>query len=298
MAGVTVRKHPAPLQPPTLRYTIPTACREDFLRDFGVGSKALLAHRIASAAFSDLVAPYDILRTPYAFDHAVLFTLGGEGRARVDGEDWVLEPGSVLLLPASGEQHFWTEGRWSMLWFHLARCPYWDRLVPAPSLRRAMWAGELQTLGRLFLEERARARPDTAWLLESYVKSMALLLERETRTPAPTPLEARRPALEALWKAVSDHPERSWTLGACAEACACSTRTLQAAVREAYGQPLTALVTRLRMERARVLLEHTTWTLAELAARVGYENAFAFSRAFKRETGQSPQAFRDKATGR
>lgn len=298
MAGVTVRKPPVPLQPPTLRYTIPTACREDFLRDFGVGSKALHAHRIASAAFSDLVAPYDILRTPYAFDHMILFTLGGAGRARAGGEDWALEPGSVLLLPATGEQHFWTDGHWSVLWFHLARCAYWDRLVSAPSLRRAQWASELQTLGRLFLEERARARPDTAWLLESYVKSMALLLERETQMPARTPLEARRPALEALWKAVSEHPERSWSLAACAQACACSPRTLQAAVREAYGQPLMALVTRLRMERARVLLEHTAWTLAELAAQVGYENAFAFSRAFKRETGQSPHAFRTRATGR
>ncbi|WP_298284359.1 AraC family transcriptional regulator [Novosphingobium sp.] len=48
-------------------------------------------------------------------------------------------------------------------------------------------------------------------------------------------------------------------------------------------------------ERAKVLLRSTHMTLAEIAARTGYDDAANFSRSFKRLTGMSPGAFRRAA---
>jgi AraC family transcriptional regulator len=47
-----------------------------------------------------------------------------------------------------------------------------------------------------------------------------------------------------------------------------------------------------RIARARVLLETTRLPVAEIAWRVGYENAARFTALFKRETGRTPGAVR------
>ena len=48
-----------------------------------------------------------------------------------------------------------------------------------------------------------------------------------------------------------------------------------------------------RMETAALLLRDTDLTMAEIAHRVGYDAPEAFSRAFKRERGQTPAEWRD-----
>ena len=54
----------------------------------------------------------------------------------------------------------------------------------------------------------------------------------------------------------------------------------------------------LRMQRAMQLLADSTQTLEQVATAVGYQDAFSFSKVFKREVGQSPRDFRrqDAAT--
>ncbi|MGA1530045.1 MAG: helix-turn-helix domain-containing protein [Kiritimatiellia bacterium] len=49
---------------------------------------------------------------------------------------------------------------------------------------------------------------------------------------------------------------------------------------------------RSRMDRARGLLAVSNLTVKEIAARLGYRDAFSFSRQFKARTGQSPTVFR------
>ena len=45
------------------------------------------------------------------------------------------------------------------------------------------------------------------------------------------------------------------------------------------------------------MLRETSFSLAEVAHRIGYEAPEAFSRAFKRETGQTPGEYREASTG-
>jgi AraC-like DNA-binding protein len=54
-------------------------------------------------------------------------------------------------------------------------------------------------------------------------------------------------------------------------------------------------VKRLRSARARELLLTTTLSIAEVAERVGYTDAFYFSRQFRAINGTSPRQFRDRS---
>lgn len=58
------------------------------------------------------------------------------------------------------------------------------------------------------------------------------------------------------------------------------------------GTPPSAYITSLRIHTARELLSTTQLALPEIAARIGYTTPEAFSRAFKRTTGDSPARWR------
>lgn len=58
------------------------------------------------------------------------------------------------------------------------------------------------------------------------------------------------------------------------------------------GQPPMTYLTGWRMTLAADALRDTDATVAAVAHEVGYENAFAFSTAFKRTNGQSPMTWR------
>ena len=50
----------------------------------------------------------------------------------------------------------------------------------------------------------------------------------------------------------------------------------------------------IRMNNAQNLLESTDYTVAEIAAIVGYDNALYFSRIYHKQKGQAPSDYRKK----
>jgi len=87
-------------------------------------------------------------------------------------------------------------------------------------------------------------------------------------------------------------PERHWTLEGVARAGGISRPALSRRFAETLGQsPLQALRT-IRMKKAEQLLIETDHGLARIAADVGYDSEFAFSRAFTRHAGVRPGQFR------
>jgi AraC-like DNA-binding protein len=66
------------------------------------------------------------------------------------------------------------------------------------------------------------------------------------------------------------------------------------AFRRRYGETPIACQQRLRTAAARTLLLGGELACKQIAHRLGYADAFTFSKAFRRGTGQSPTAFRQK----
>ncbi|MDZ5460909.1 AraC family transcriptional regulator [Azohydromonas lata] len=93
----------------------------------------------------------------------------------------------------------------------------------------------------------------------------------------------------ALLHADSAQP---WTLQALAQRCGVSRTTLAERFRDAMGDtPLNYLRT-LRMQQAMRLLTETEQHLEHIALAVGYQDAFSFSKVFKRTVGVAPRDFR------
>lgn len=85
-----------------------------------------------------------------------------------------------------------------------------------------------------------------------------------------------------------------WTLEDLGRQVGLSRSALAERFRSAMGDtPLNHLRT-LRMQKAMQLLSETRQTLEQVAQSVGYQDAFGFSKVFKRTTGQAPRQFREQ----
>jgi AraC-like DNA-binding protein len=100
------------------------------------------------------------------------------------------------------------------------------------------------------------------------------------------------PAIGAALGALHADPRQAWTTAALAGQAGLSRAAFCARFTRLVGEPPISYLTGWRLTLAADLLRDTDATVAAVAREVGYENAFAFSTAFKRVHGRSPASWR------
>jgi AraC-like DNA-binding protein len=100
------------------------------------------------------------------------------------------------------------------------------------------------------------------------------------------------PVLTPALSLLHNQPGRRWTVAGLAAGAATSRSLLDERFRQVLGRSPIRYLTEWRMHLAQELLSTTRTGVAAVARRVGYDSEEAFSRAFKRATGQSPSHWR------
>lgn len=104
----------------------------------------------------------------------------------------------------------------------------------------------------------------------------------------------RDPQVRRVLTLMHERSAHPWTLDDLARQAGLSRTALAERFRDAMDDtPLNHLRV-LRMQRAMRLLADTELKLEAVAAEVGYQDAFSFSKVFKRTVGVSPKAFRQR----
>lgn len=99
----------------------------------------------------------------------------------------------------------------------------------------------------------------------------------------------------AVW-AVHDDPAHPWTVDSLARRSGLSRAAFARRFNSAVGEPPLSYVTRWRMSLAADLLSRGE-RIGLVAHRVGYDNEFAFAKAFKRVRGVAPGQHRRRQAG-
>ncbi|MFG6476512.1 AraC family transcriptional regulator [Microbacterium sp. P06] len=109
-------------------------------------------------------------------------------------------------------------------------------------------------------------------------------------------LTTRDPVARRALEAMHSEPQTAWTVASLAALAHVSRATFAARFRSAVGSSPVAYLNQWRLALAAERLVDPSLTVAHVGRTVGYENAFAFSTAFKRQYGQSPSEFRSTTT--
>ncbi|MFI5470903.1 AraC family transcriptional regulator [Streptomyces cacaoi] len=156
-------------------------------------------------------------------------------------------------------------------------------------------------VGPAIFEEITREEPGQQILLDRALDLMLITALRAwfTRPGAQVPAWYRAysdPVVGAALRMLQADPAHPWTLPALAAKTGVSRANLARRFTALVGQPPMTYLRERRLALAADLLREPDATLAVVADRVGFANAFAFSAAFKREHGISPSEYRVRET--
>ncbi len=100
------------------------------------------------------------------------------------------------------------------------------------------------------------------------------------------------PQIGSVLCAIHERPDFDWTVASLAQVGKMSRSAFAAKFRALVDMTPLDYLTEWRIYRARKLLRAGQDSLSEIACAVGYQSEAAFSKAFKRSTGETPGAFR------
>lgn len=100
------------------------------------------------------------------------------------------------------------------------------------------------------------------------------------------------PLLEELLEELREHPEKWWSVREMAEYCNLCIDQLRRVFFQRTGVTPKAYVEKLKINRAAEYLSSSSSSIAEAAARFGYQDQYHFSRRFKIVMGVSPRQYR------
>jgi transcriptional regulator GlxA family with amidase domain len=106
--------------------------------------------------------------------------------------------------------------------------------------------------------------------------------------------QASRPALRELQAWITGHLDQDLSVAALAAQAGLSERSFARAFRAEIGQTPAAYVEKLRVERARALLEDGAESLEAVTRATGFTSPEVLRRAFHRRVGVSPAAYRER----
>ena len=98
----------------------------------------------------------------------------------------------------------------------------------------------------------------------------------------------RYPKVASLHRMIERHFAEPWTLDNLAEAAGMARSTFAAAFTHATGEPPLARLTRIRMRHAHGMLAGNR-SVEAIAKAVGYTSPAAFTRAYRRQFGETPR---------
>ena len=158
-------------------------------------------------------------------------------------------------------------------------------------------SGMLAGTAAEILRQVDNAAPGTPFLLGRLME--LLFVEVLRRHAARLPESAggilaamRDPIVARAIQMLHQQPSRRWTIDDLATECGSSRSVLSERFNQLVGKPPIEYLTGWRIQLAAERLRSSPDTLARIAETVGYESEASFSRAFKREMGLSPGAWR------
>ena len=256
--------------------------------------QAMNAAHILLVGISYALPPFRFVRMHSSISQ-ILFCIEGTGHVLVNGEWRACGPGSVYITPAGALHAYHAVDEhvpWKIGWItyddHVPESraqslehPVIDLLQP--SLVQTETSELALALEGLYHESMGQVDTATMQLWVQLLQTYALRVRGQQSSDL---------RLQRLWRLIDTNIAYAWTCNEMADYAGMSSEHLRRLCQQQTGHSPMRHVMQMRMQRAMALLSSDNYPVTFVAERVGYDNPFAFSTAFKRYAGISPSEYR------
>lgn len=233
-------------------------------------------------------------------DYQLLYIVSGKGHFYFKGEDRVVYAGRMVLIQPRHEQHYeyFGEDKPEVYWVHFTGSDVKNilRSYNIPMDDPIFYSGASSTYSYLFKEminELQNCKTGYEDLLTMYLRQIFLLVQRTRQEERPTVSTYIQEEMEFARRYFNEHYNEPISIQEYAESRNMSVCYFQRNFKQIVKHtPMQYLLT-IRVNNAASLLETTDYSMAEIAAIVGYEDPLYFSRLFRKIKGVSPRDYRN-----
>ncbi|HAI12327.1 MAG TPA: hypothetical protein DCM28_11525 [Phycisphaerales bacterium] len=212
--------------------------------------------------------------------------LSGHGQVWVNKHWETCSKDQAYLSPANVMHAYHAQGRktWEVCWVMYDHAPWMAYLDLKQPVCCAIQTQPIHAAIACLHQE--SVGPAEKTVMRQWVLLIDQLVQRACKT-------WKKPSkLWQVWQEVDLNPGHPWQIDTLADIAQISNEHLRRLCKSELGIAPMQHVTKLRMQRATYLLCSTQMPIAQIATSVGYENAFAFTTAFKRHIKMSPTDYR------
>ena len=233
-------------------------------------------------------------------DYQLLYIVSGKGHFYFHGDDRVVYAGRMVLIQPRQEQRYeyFGEDKPEVYWVHFTGSDVKNilRSYNIPMDDPIFYSGASSTYSYLFKEmihELQNCKTGYEDLLAMYLRQIFLLVQRTRQEERPTVSTYIQEEIEFARRYFNEHYNEPISIQEYAESRNMSVCYFQRNFKQIVKHtPMQYLLT-IRVNNAASLLETTDYSMAEIAAIVGYEDPLYFSRLFRKIKGVSPRDYRN-----
>lgn len=230
--------------------------------------------------------------------HLQLYCIAGRGTLQTDGVTMPVNAGDLMVL-RSGQRHAYTSDPsdpWSLLWVHYTGELSDEYNAMFPRDATIVHVGVQARLINAF--EQLLSLRNTGFSVPRFVQGAcllkALLTDFACAAAQRPDSERKQLNMEKLTNQMRENLASELDLDALAATANLSKFHFIRRFKEHTGHAPIQRFIQMKMQHACELLDSTDKAIKVIAGEVGYQDAFYFSRIFKRTIGVSPQKYREQ----
>jgi AraC-like DNA-binding protein len=246
------------------------------------------------------------IERPNGLDECILiFCTKGKGWLEIDGRRVAVGAGEVLIIPPNKAHSYHADEKdpWSIHWAHFSgtSAASYASMLPAHEYVLTVTESDSQDIAKMFREcyrLMSGGLTEKTLLLVSHIVRHALgVLFFQTGKSLSGSARTIAHDLTKSIEFMRANVARSLTLRELSRHAGLSSSRFSSLFRDQTGSSPVEHHIRLRMQSACHYLDTTALSVKEVAAELGYDDPYYFSRIFQKTLGCSPLAYRRSVKG-
>ena len=228
----------------------------------------------------------------------LIYCADGKGYYEQAGRRWTVAPGDLLYCPPSTGHKYWADKKtpWSIFWMHLCGKRQWSYEEILGLLRDGpvLHVGMIPDIDADFRRLTDLFRPDYDRRKFFLIQAQAIyILGRLFSMPkGMSTMPAQAQAMHKVSLHMEERLNQRFNLEYYAHHSGYSTRHFIRTFKQVMGMAPCEYFNRLCIRRAASMLAMSDMRISEVAAALGFQDPFYFSRLFKRIMKISPEKYR------